>query len=266
MNSINRGIYMDGVIERKNGQNIIIEIHYLSDELKNCIRDELTVICHGEYALVSESNYYSFDETLEELVKHRIPESEIKKIGAVGELLLNVIIRLFTDLRIISPFFNVEERNVKKGFDIIAVDNSDNIWIIESKAGELGQEKNATKKVCERIKKAKNDLNKRLNEKNSQLWLNAIKSVRSSLDNSSEKNTVVKILEETSNTAKSNDKNVVLGGTVFCMFDSKIDSNEIFELYKSIKETNIFSNLKLIAIQKKTYQAILEYLNGLIQE
>ena len=116
---------MDGIFERKCGQCIIIEIHYLSDELKNKIKNELTTICHGEYALISESNYFSFEETLIELVKHRIPKSEIKKIGAIGELLLNVIIRSFTDLKIISPFFNVEERNVKKGFDIIAIDNSD---------------------------------------------------------------------------------------------------------------------------------------------
>lgn len=257
---------MDGVFERKLGQSMIIEIHYLSDELKNKIKEELTSICHGEYALISESIHYSFDETLVELVKHRIPELDIKKIGVVGELLLNVIIRSFTDLKIISPFFNMEERNVKKGFDIIAIDNSQKIWIIESKAGELGQEKNATKKVCERIRTAKNDLNERLNQKNSQLWLNAIKSVRSSLDNNSEKNTIVKILEKTSNTTKSNDKNVVLGGTVFCMFDSKIDNEKISELYKSIKDSNIFENLKLIAIQKQTYQAILDYLSGLIQE
>ena len=257
---------MDGVIERNNEQNIIIEIHFLSDELKKCIKDELTVICHGEYALISESNFYSFDETLEELVMHRIPESEDKKVGAVGELLLNVMIRLFTDLKIISPFFNIEERNVKKGFDIIAIDNSNNIWIIESKAGRLGKEKNVTEKVSERIRTAKNDLNKRLNEKNSQLWLNAIKSVKSSLDNNSEKNTVVKILERTSNTSKSNDKNVILGCTVFCMFDSKIEDKKISELYLSIKESDAFSNLKLIAIQKQTYQAILKYLYDLIQE
>lgn len=257
---------MNGVIERKNGQIIILEIHFLSDELKNKIKNELTVICHGEYALISESVYYSFEETLIELLKHRIPESKKKKVGAVGELLLNVLIRSFTDLKIISPFFNVEERNVKKGFDIIAIDNSNKIWIIESKAGELGQEENVTKKVCERIRRARNDLNKRLNEKNSQLWLNAIKCVKSSLDERSEKNTVVNILERTSNIAKSNDKNVVLGGTVFCMFDSKIDNKKISKLYQSIKDSNVFSDLILIAIQKKTYQAILEYLCGLIQE
>ena len=90
--------------------------------------------------------------------------------------------------------------------------------------------------------------------------------MKSSLDGDSEKNTVIKILEKTSNTAKSNDKNVVLGGTVFCMFDSKIDNEKISELYKTIEKSDIFSNLKLIAIQKQTYQAILKYLSELIQE
>ena len=61
------------------------------------------------------------------------------------------------------------------------------LWIIESKAGELGKYKNSTNKVCERINAAKNDLDTRLNEHNSQLWLNAINSVRSALDDTSEK-------------------------------------------------------------------------------
>ena len=90
--------------------------------------------------------------------------------------------------------------------------------------------------------------------------------MRSSLDDRSEKATIVKILEKTSNSTISNDKNVILGGTVFCTFDSKIDSTKFSELYDSIMNTNIFLELKMIAIQKQTYQAIFEYLCELIQE
>lgn len=254
---------MDGVIEKSNGQNIIIEIYFLSDELKKKIRDELTTICHGEYALTSVYKEHSFEYTIKELIR-RIPNEKRKKVGIIGELLLNVVIREFTEMRIISPFFNLEERNVKKGFDIIAIDSNMDLWIIESKAGELGALKTSTEKVCERINVAKHDLNTRLNKQNSQLWLNAINSVRCALNDTNEKKTIVNILNA-NNTHSSNDKNVVLGGTVFCMFDSKIDKNKISELYKSIKKTNIFSKLKLIAIQKKTYEAILEYLNELVQ-
>ena len=255
---------MNDVVERKIGESIILEIYSLSDELKDKIKEQLVEICHGEYALVSASKYFSFDETIKELVNHRLPKAKNKKIGAIGEILLNVMIREFTDMKIVSPFFNIEERNVKKGFDIIAVDSAGDLWIIESKAGEQGKLKSSTEKVCERINVAKKDLDTRLNKDNSQLWLNAIKSVNSSLDDNSEKKTIMNILEKNSNLCSSIDKNVVLGGTVFCIFDSTIDSIELRKLYNSILSSNKFSKLKLIAIQKQTYQAIIDYLTTLI--
>lgn len=158
---------MEGIIERKNGETTILEVQYLSEDLKKKIQDELVEICHGEYALVSGFNYHSFDETVKELVNHRIPSNINRKVGVIGELLLNVLIREFTDIKIVSPFFNLEERHVKKGFDIIAVDSNKDLWIIESKAGELGKLKTSTEKVCERINAAKRDLDTRLNMHNS---------------------------------------------------------------------------------------------------
>ena len=257
---------MNDVVERIIGESIILEIHSLSDELKDKIKEQLVEICHGEYALVSGFNYHSFGETIKELVNHRIPSNRNKKVGVIGELLLNILIREFTDIKIVSPFFNLEERNIKKGFDIIAVDSNNDLWIIESKAGELGEQKTSTEKICERINTAKRDLDARLNKDNSQLWLNAINSVRTALDDNNEKNTIVNILNKNSTSGLSNDKNVILGGTVFCIFDSTIDSKKLSELYNSILSSNKFSKLKLIAIQKQTYQAIIDFLVTLIQE
>lgn len=257
---------MNGIVKRKIGDNLILEVHTLSDELKDKIKKQLIEICHGEYALVSGSDYHSFEETIKELVSFRIPKSKGKRVGAIGELLLNVMIREYTDIRIVSPFFNLEERNVKKGFDIIGIDTNKDLWIIESKAGELGKMKTSSKKMCERINAAKSDLNKRLNLHNSQLWLNALNSVRIALDDTSEKNTIVNILNQTSKSCISNDKNVVLGATVFCVFDTLIDSIELDNLYNSILNSNIFSKVKLIAIQKRTYKAIIEFLERLVSE
>ena len=255
---------MEGIIERKNGETTILEVQYLSEDIKKKIQDELVEICHGEYALVSGFNYHSFDETVKELVNHRIPSNINRKVGVIGELLLNVLIREFTDIKIVSPFFNLEERHVKKGFDIIAVDSNKDLWIIESKAGELGKLKTSTEKVCERINAAKRDLDTRLNMHNSQLWLNAVNSVRGALDDTSEKNTIVNILNKNSSSCSSNDKNVILGGTVFCIFNSTIDSIELRKLHNSILSSNKFSKLKLIAIQKQTYQAIIDFLVTLV--
>ena len=255
---------MNGVVERKNGESIILEIHNLSDELKDKIKEQLVEICHGEYALVSASKYFSFDETIKELVNHRLPKAKNKKIGAIGEILLNVMIREFTDMKIVSPFFNIEERNVKKGFDIIAVDSAGDLWFIESKTDEQGKLNSSTEKVCERINEAEKDLDIRLDKDNSQLWLNAIKSVKSSLDDNSEKKTIMNILEKNSNSCSSIDKNVVLGGTVFCLFDSVIDSFKLSNLYISILKSNKFSKIRLIAIQKQTFQAVIDYLSTLV--
>ena len=54
-------------------------------------------------------------------------------------------------------------------------------------------------------------------------------------------------------------------GTVFCVFDTKIDLSKIEELYNSILKSKKFSKLKLIAIQKQTYQAIIDFLATLVE-
>lgn len=254
---------LDGVKLKEFGNCKIIEIKHFSEELKLKIKDEIRVICHGEYALSSESIFYSFDETVAELIE-RLPSERIKKVGSIGELILNVLIRILDDLRIVSPFFNLEERNVKKGFDIIAIDRSEDIWIIESKAGELGKMSNVSEKISERINTANRDLKERLNDKNAQLWLNAINSVRSSLDSNDEQKVVVSILEKTSNTSISTDKNVLLGGLVFCSYESMIEVERIKSIYKNISEQELYSKLQIIAIQKGTFEAIIDFLNSLV--
>ena len=138
------------------------------------------------------------------------------------------------------------------------------LLILESKAGELGKLKTSTEKVCERIDTAKRDLDTRLNMDNSQLWLNALNSVRSALDDTSEKNTIVNILNKNRSSCSSNDKNVILGGTVFCIFNSTINLTNLSNLYNSILSSKKFSKLKLIAIQKQTYQAIIDFLVTLV--
>ena len=243
--------------------NLILEINYLSSELKEKIKDNLVEICHGEYGLASSSKHMSLNGTITEL-SSRITEDKTKRVGIVGELLLNVVIREFSkefsNMRIISPFFNIEDRSFKKGFDIISIDHNKKIWLIESKAGEQGNFKTSTDKLCERLMEAKNDLSLRLKENNSQLWLNAIKTVHSSLIENDEKKTIMNILENNSNSSKVNDKNVILGGTVFCIVQQKINSKKIIDLYKQIFNSKCFLEIKIIAIQKTTFEDVIDFL------
>lgn len=258
---------MNGISQRACSNSLIFEIRFLSDELKQKIKDELVIICHGENAQDSKSKYHSTKEIVKAL-NHRLSSTDEKrKIGLVGELLLNVLIREFTDIRIISPFFNLEESNVKKGFDIIATSKNGDLWFIESKAGQLGYKRNVTEKICERIHEAGNDLDRRLNMHNSQLWFNAINSVRNALrDKDDEKAAIMEILGDASNSSVSSDKKVILGGAVFCLFNSTIEKDAIIKLHHSIMASKKFSDLKIIAIQKRTYQTLVDFLLELGQE
>ena len=257
---------ISGINERFVNKNIhILEVTSFTKELKERIESEFRVICHGEYALISNSVHFSIEESLEEFLNYRLPNGQNQKIGAIGEFLLNLLIREYTDLEIISPFFNMEERNVKKGFDIIAHDTNEDVWVIESKAGVPNAQQNASNKIRERLNTAQRDLNSRLNMKNSQLWLNAIKSVRSSVKSSDEKQNVINLLEKASNTHASNDKNVVFAGIVFSSLKiSQISSNDVEDIYNNFLGKNIYNQIKIIAIQKETYKKIIIFLCGLM--
>ena len=118
---------MNGIQEYFDGNISLFIIETFSDDLKERIKNQLTEICHGEYALVDDFEQYSFENTIDELVNHRLSGDKRRIMGCVGELLLNVIIREYFDIKIISPFFNMEERSPKKGFDIIALDREQEI-------------------------------------------------------------------------------------------------------------------------------------------
>lgn len=66
-----------------------------------------------------------------------------------------------------------------------------------------------------------------------------------------------------SNTNVSDDKNVLLGGTVFCSYSTTIDLEKIEALYNRISAENNFSKFQIIAIQKETFEAIVDFLYNL---
>ena len=78
---------MEGIVERKNGETTILEVKYLSEDLKKKIQDELVEICHGEYALVSHFDEHSFEATVKELINYRIPKYKNKFSPLPNDLL-----------------------------------------------------------------------------------------------------------------------------------------------------------------------------------
>ena len=259
---------IDGVGLVRYDASYVFLVERFSDELKNAIRDNLTAICHGPADAATGRTLYSYKTTLSDFIKRCKGKKETRRIGLIGELLVHVLLHtMIEDYTVSSPFFNLEEGNVKKGFDVVLLNKeTHDLWITEVKSGQIHKEKTSTETMIELINTAKLDLKKRLNENKTALWLNAIHGAKKVLENSpDEKNAVVAILQDMGDAAAdeiltSNEANVMLVGTLFHQLSEKIDSTEVPTKREEVKQEGLFKDVIVVAIQKETYSAVYEFL------
>ena len=245
-------------------------ISELSDELKVVIRGCLSSVCHGAAKAATGRPMYCYKTTLQEFLRRYNEKSESTRKGMIGELILHILLSEYLkDFQINSPFFNMEERSIKKGFDAV-LNRKDplDIWLAEVKSGEPSAGKSSSQTAVTLINRAKNDLDERLNHESLSLWMNAIIGAQNAIENSrDEKSAIISILEDfgdaaSVNNVKSSDVNAILVGTVFSDIKDRIDSHSIKHKYDRILRENLFKDIMLIAIQKETYTAVYEFLES----
>ncbi|WP_113676042.1 DUF1837 domain-containing protein [Vallitalea guaymasensis] len=243
----------------------IFIINDLSIELKNKIRDNLVSICYGKQAPTKNPKSYSYKKTLAEFLKrYETKELKLKK-GMIGELLTHIIfIEYITGYEPISLYFNLEERHIKKGFDVLYVDEEELLWITEVKSGELGSAKNSHAKNLSLINIAKNDLVKRLADDDLYIWQNAIHGAYVAMKESKVKDSVITILEEDKSLELHSGKehNVILSSVLFNDINDPITLKGIRESRERIIESDSFRNVIVLSIQKNTFTAVEEFLKG----
>lgn len=256
---------MKGITIDDKDDIMIVNIEEYSDEFNQFLRDSLIEICHGKAALTSNFPQHGFEKTMTQLLKLFENKTDNQKKGFIGELLLHLILRIQSDKDVVSPYFNLEEPNFKKGFDVIAIKMDDqSLWLVESKSGEIDTvNRTAHNKIIHNLKAASSDLVSRLNEENDKIWLNAINSVRTALDDkklTDQKEVVIKLLSKISDTNSSHDKNVIFGGIVFCDFSNKVERAKIYHFLQNQIRANYFSRICIITIQKRTYNRVIKSL------
>ena len=266
-------MYMIQGVERKSSDGYITYcIMDVSDELKNVIREKLTLICHGRDKADSTRRMYSYKSTVKEFVKrykeNNVLQGNNRNKGMIGELLFHI---LMTEEQLYSPvsaFFNLEERSFKKGFDVAYYQkDTSELWIAEVKSGEKQpSQKNISATAVSLINTAKNDLKTRLTSTNDSLWLNAVNHARIALNEvSDEKKAVCKILEDYGDDAaagiyNSNDKNVILVGVVFHNTADAIEEKKIQGKHSRIAKEKIFKSCIVVCIQQKAYDEVFQFL------
>ena len=244
-------------------------VESLSESIKEKIRSKLSALCEGEYDANRLPEAYSYTNTLEIFLDRYNGKSEEIKKGMIGELLCHLLIPIFFEHFIsVSPFFNSEERSIKKGHDLIYYDNSDSlIWLVEVKSGELTKKMNApTKKSLDLLRSARLAIEQKLIGEEKNTWHNALKKTGTSLKDGTTKETVDKILSSyhqsgLKGTQTSNTYNVILSSSLFHDVNELTDIKELKNWKAKSVKKETFSKCMIFSLQKNTYQAVDNFLN-----
>lgn len=258
---------MDGLTYEISGNSSLAFVHTFSDEMKTALKDQLAEICYGRKLAAENATFYSFKATLRQFMERYASKRSKTQTGMIGELLTHLLIReLHPDLEPTSIFFNKEEKNIKKGFDLTFVDSPRTaIWYTEVKAGRLGRQGLASK-ITRLLNDAASDLASKLNsEKRQSLWDSAMYDVSAILADP-QGLTVREMLRDDATEAMSPApplKNAVLVAVLFHPLTTPDHTAaELLQQAERIRKRKRFAALRVIAIRKSTLEAIVDYLKA----
>jgi len=246
--------------------SLCVSINGLSDDLHALIRENLSLICHGNAKVTRNTTLYSYRNTLAHFLERYDRKCDNTKKGIIGELLTHVLLPHFqNNFQSVSVHFNLEENSIKKGFDLVLRDAGDSsLWFVEVKSGECG-EISSGQKLGKLLSIAKNDLMENLNSDRNTLWQNAINGASIALPHGKLKNQIEVLLEECNMKAikggsKSSDFNAVLVAACYSGNQTFATDQEFEKKHSAHKILNEFQALISVAIQKDTHDSIAEFL------
>lgn len=245
----------------------ICYIDSFSDELKEIIKTQLATVCHGQANAEGFPIAYNYEMTLKTFIDRIETKSEEIQKGMIGELLVHILmLKSFPNFQTISPYFNMEEKSIRKGFDALLYDSSiKEIWITEIKSGERHKNKCSDMTTTELLSLAYNDLKNRLNNQEVTYWYQAMNSVRIAIDDKKDyKKAVSKILTDEiilvgQKKGNGQDNNVILVSVLFENLDSCFNEAIPKRFLNNKLKNKEFKNLLILSVQKGTYQKVIDF-------
>lgn len=264
---------MEGIqFEKSDKGSICITIEEISDELKNVIKTRLSEICHGAAKASRKTVLYSYEQTLAAFFEKFDTKSADTQKGMIGELLTHVLFLHYQDeFRAASPFFNMEEDSIKKGFDLVVHhETTKEIWFVEVKAGECGAQ-TSIQKLGSLLSLAKNDLKTALDSTRNTLWQNAVNGASLVIQDPGLKSQIENLLESCNEKAvagasASTDYNAVLAAVCFSGSQTFATGSEFDVRHTTQSNLNEFRKLISIALQKDTIESITNFLRSEIPD
>jgi len=263
------GSVMDGVNFKQVDQYALCCVEDFSEELKLALRENLTRICHGADQASKDRAIYKYPATIRHFWNERYCKKPWEtRIGMLGELLSHVIIlKLFPDFDVVSPFFNMEEKSIRKGFDLLLHETStNNVWITEVKSGGRGADKTSCSATSGLLRLARDDLKKRLAEPELNHWLNAINAAKNAIHNKANyRDSVIEILEMEGDLAEeddatASDNNVFLISALFSDVSQAIAEKTVSDFTAKLVAEAVFKTVWVLSLHKGTIEKLEEFL------
>jgi hypothetical protein len=255
---------IQGVRTIENTNYSIFYIETFSSELKQIIRDQLKGIWSGFAEADSLPEFYSYKKTLTSFLERYNPKSDDTKKGMIGELLAHILLgHQENQLTSLSILKNKEEKSIKKGFDIIYCNLTDNkLWYSEVKSGrsESGLE-NSTTYNAKLLKKAKNGIESMISERRISLWESALFDVSAMIKENDGRLNLKLLLSNDSPSINSNQKkNVILISVLYHGLTDLIIESSVNQFFNDTTAENIFESLTVVSIQKDTFETVANFL------
>lgn len=260
-------VVVPGIEIKKNDKYLIAMISELSDELKKIIRERFSAICHGEQCSLMNAGNYTYAHTVEEfLIRIKTKRTRVKT-GMLGELIVHVLTGIvYPGYKTIVPYFNLEERNIKKGFDSVIYSADIGIWAYEVKSSKKETLKGSVDgKIKSLIQIAHSDLSKKLKEQDdtSRLWGNAMNGLQVACGHlTDEKDVLQRIILKHQEEARTPEcgperHNVILSSVLMSGEELEISRKCVEEKHEEYEGT--YNELMIFAIHKSIMIDLLDF-------
>jgi hypothetical protein len=262
---------IDGLLVSRSSEYLIVEVATLSEDLKNAIRNRFATICHGEQLSLLKSGSYTYKNTVLEFLTRIKSKAENTQTGMIGEFLVHVITGLFyPDYRVIIPYFNLEERSIRKGFDSVIYSTGLGVWTYEVKSSKpTDTSKDIDTHIKTLINIAHKDLSGKLKESDEQvrLWGNAMSGMQVACGHlKDEKEILQNIILDYQNHARANTDGPKKYNVILCPVlisgRAPMTISKAAVVAKHNEHKNEYKKLMVLAIHKSTAVGLINFLES----
>lgn len=261
---------MNGVLFSCDEDNDVYfcKIESFTNELKEKLRSRLAAICEGEYDSTRLGDTYSYYNTLDTFIDRINGKKLDTKKGMVGELICHLLITEYLDdFTCASPFFNLEERNIKKGHDLVYYRKKTNdVWAVEVKSGENGKDpKDSTTLTLNLLGRAHSGISDKLDKVEKNIWRNALKGLHTVIGPGVTKNKIEKILSGYKAIAQTGEHeptnyNVMLSSVLFNDINDDVDFDQLLTWKIGNEIDEDYGSCIVFSFHKNTYQAVIDFI------